>query len=526
MTSTRFITIFLFLLPMLLASELHAQTSYKKHGRNVIKDAQGNVSVGHTKNFLREGKWYESYPDHMKKSFGKYHLGNPEGRHLYYWPNGKLSAIRDFTAGKHNGHFISFNANGDTIEHLTFATNMLHGYYYKYDSPSGTKTWGTYLNGKKSGWWSSSDGVTTDSCEYKGGKKDGQRITRTAPDQYSIGYYADDVEDSIWQDYVNGKLSREYWYYKGKNYKYDRVYFPESGSLSSELRFSAPSEVEVYFELYSSGVSRKTEWYSHNHLDSILEYYPNGSIHFRYHYRTREFGLRQIITQYKAYDSLGRIAYTIYCGADGSDSIRSDYNLSGSVAREIIYDHGSVRGQKFYYANGKPMLLFSSETIFVYSETGKQLKSGTPAYSKIFSKLDSMESALSVAMPLPPIIVALPLDPSVPDPDFVNPVELPDRMPEFPGGADSLRAFVSRNINYPTHERDAGNEAVVRIQFIVEKDGSLTGARALQETKTVSTAFTREALRVVKLMPNWSPGSVNGIRVRTLMTLPVVFRLQ
>lgn len=525
MTYAQTFRLLLLTLSLLFASQLTAQTGYKKRGRNVIKDPLGNVSVGRTKNFLREGKWYESYPDHTKKSFGKYRLGNPEGRHLFYWPNGKLSAIRDFTAGKHNGHFISFNENGDTIEHLTFATDVLHGYFYQYDSVSGTKTYGAYLNGKKSGWWSSFDGTTIDSCEYVGGKKDGKRITRTAPDLYSIGYYADDLEDSIWRDYGKGKLSREYWYRKGKKYKYDRAYFPESGSLYSELRFSAPSVVEVYFELYSPGVPRKVEWYSHNHVDSILEYYPNGSIHYRYHYRTREFGLRQIVTQYKAYDSLGRIAYTIRCGADGSDSIRTDYHLSGTVAREITYHRGSVRGQKYYYANGKPMVLFSGENIFVYSETGRQLKSGTPAYSRIFSQLDSLESAEPVAMPLPPIIVALPLDPAISDPDFVQPVELPDRMPEFPGGADSLKAFLNRNIKYPTHERDMGNEAVVRIQFIVEKDGSLTGARALQETKTVSTAFTREALRVVKLMPRWSPGSVNGIRVRTLMTLPVAFRL-
>ena len=96
-------------------------------------------------------------------------------------------------------------------------------------------------------------------------------------------------------------------------------------------------------------------------------------------------------------------------------------------------------------------------------------------------------------------------------------------QPEFPGGMEALMKHLSKEIKYPKEAQDKGTQGRVIVQFVVEKDGSIT------DTKIVRSAdpqLDAEALRVVNAMPNWTPGKQKGEPVRTRFTLPVTFRLQ
>ncbi len=521
MTHSRIITTIFFLLFVCL---LNAQTQYKKHGRNVISDAQGNVSVGRTKNYLREGKWYESYPNHAKKSFGKYHLGLAEGRHIMYWPNGKVSSIRDYMGGKHNGQWIEFNENGDTTEHLNFKLEMLHGYYFAYDSVfQVTKESGTYVNGKKSGWCVAGGAVITDSSEYKDGKRNGKQIIRALGEYYSVGYFKDDKEDGVFKTYGYGELEREYCYVMGKCTK-SLVYYPRTDSVCWETRYKAPDDISMYIRYYRSGAYEKVEWYSKQHLDSITEYYANGKIRCRYVYRAREFGFRQLVRQYVGYDSLGRLMYVHYCNTQGQDSLHRYLGTDGKLIREMQYVNGSMYGQKYFYPDGKPMVLFTNDTISVYSETGKKLRPATSAYSKTFSMLDSIESAWPDHVPFPPTIGGYPVDPALAASDFEETVTYADENPEFPGGADSLKTYLMRNIAYPQIYKETAKEGTVHVQFIIEKNGMITHVVLLRGVVGYPE-FGTEAVRVVTAMPNWTPGYYHYHPVRYKMTLPIAFRL-
>lgn len=96
----------------------------------------------------------------------------------------------------------------------------------------------------------------------------------------------------------------------------------------------------------------------------------------------------------------------------------------------------------------------------------------------------------------------------------------------FPGGDDSLRAFLKRNLVYPEAARQKGvrGGAVVFMQFVVEEDGTITGITPLKPV-TNDLGFTKEAIRVLGLMPRWIPAKTNGKSVRVTMTLPVRFIL-
>ncbi len=95
-------------------------------------------------------------------------------------------------------------------------------------------------------------------------------------------------------------------------------------------------------------------------------------------------------------------------------------------------------------------------------------------------------------------------------------------MPEYPGGMDSLAAFIGRNIKYAASAKDAGITGTVFVNFIIEKDGSVGEVKTL---RGISEDCDNEAVRVVSLMPNWTPGKQHGENVRVSFNLPIKFKL-
>lgn len=97
-----------------------------------------------------------------------------------------------------------------------------------------------------------------------------------------------------------------------------------------------------------------------------------------------------------------------------------------------------------------------------------------------------------------------------------------EKMPEFPGGSAELMKWLNKTLKYPSIAQDNGIQGRVIVQFVVNKDGSIVDPVVV---KNVDPYLDKEALRVVKLMPNWSPGEQRGKAVRVKFTLPVTFRL-
>ena len=98
-----------------------------------------------------------------------------------------------------------------------------------------------------------------------------------------------------------------------------------------------------------------------------------------------------------------------------------------------------------------------------------------------------------------------------------------ENNPEFPGGEQARLKFFQKNLVYPKAAKEKEIQGKVIISFIVEKDGSITNIKV---EKGVDSLLDAEALRVVKLMPKWKPGTQRGIPVRCSYRIPVVFVLQ
>ena len=98
-----------------------------------------------------------------------------------------------------------------------------------------------------------------------------------------------------------------------------------------------------------------------------------------------------------------------------------------------------------------------------------------------------------------------------------------EQQPQYPGGMGALNQWLGSNIKYPVMAAENGIEGRVVVQFVVERDGSVSGVHVV---RGVDPSLDKEATRVVSAMPKWIPGKQNGSAVRVKYTVPVTFRLQ
>ena len=98
-----------------------------------------------------------------------------------------------------------------------------------------------------------------------------------------------------------------------------------------------------------------------------------------------------------------------------------------------------------------------------------------------------------------------------------------EEMPEYPGGMKAFVNYLKRKLVYPPQAKKENLEGVVAVQFVVEKDGSISDTQII---KCGNPLLNDEALRVVNSMPKWKPGEQRGNPVRCKFTVPVMFKLQ
>lgn len=95
-------------------------------------------------------------------------------------------------------------------------------------------------------------------------------------------------------------------------------------------------------------------------------------------------------------------------------------------------------------------------------------------------------------------------------------------MPEFPGGTEAMMNYLSKNIKYPEEAKEQGISGRVFLSFVIEKDGSVSNVKV---ARGIGKLCDDEAVRVVKAMPKWNPGTMKGKPVRVSYMLPIFFKL-
>lgn len=128
------------------------------------------------------------------------------------------------------------------------------------------------------------------------------------------------------------------------------------------------------------------------------------------------------------------------------------------------------------------------------------------------------------------ILIDDPIDPFVgsdlagSEPELIDEpiIQIPDKVALFPGGSKAMMEYLKKHIKYPAACIEAEISGRVIVGFVVNKDGSIQDVEVL---RGVNERLDAEAVRVVKSMPAWTPGEMNGIPVRSRFQLPVKFVL-
>ena len=98
-----------------------------------------------------------------------------------------------------------------------------------------------------------------------------------------------------------------------------------------------------------------------------------------------------------------------------------------------------------------------------------------------------------------------------------------ETMPQFPGGESALLKYISDHIKYPTIAMENNVQGRVVVQFVVKRDGSIGDVKVVREK---DPDLDKEAVRIVKTLPTFIPGRMNGQAVNVWYTLPINFKLQ
>lgn len=132
-----------------------------------------------------------------------------------------------------------------------------------------------------------------------------------------------------------------------------------------------------------------------------------------------------------------------------------------------------------------------------------------------------MESSMDIESGYDITPKAEPMIEAVQEPEIY---EVVDEPATFPGGYEALKKYLSNNIVYPPNAKEAGISGKVFLKFIISKEGQISNVKIMRGIPDCPEC-DREALRVVKGMPNWIPGKNRGKAVNSAFNLPVQFKL-
>lgn len=111
----------------------------------------------------------------------------------------------------------------------------------------------------------------------------------------------------------------------------------------------------------------------------------------------------------------------------------------------------------------------------------------------------------------------------IPDKDSEkSPLNIAEKMPQFPGGMSELMKYISQNIHYPQSAIDNSIEGRVVVHFVISETGKVSDPHVI---RGVEASLDAEAVRVISTLPDFIPGEIGGKKVAVRYALPVTFKL-
>lgn len=96
-----------------------------------------------------------------------------------------------------------------------------------------------------------------------------------------------------------------------------------------------------------------------------------------------------------------------------------------------------------------------------------------------------------------------------------------ETLPEFPGGVNQMLGFISKNLNYPTYEKNKKITGNISLKFVVDINGDVSNAEITKSSG--NPAFDEAAIKAIYKMPKWKPGSKDNELISVTYYLPIIF---
>jgi len=340
------------------------------------------------------------------------------------------------------------------------------------------------------GW--NEDGTPRYFIPYKDGKKNGVKknynIDGTLMSE--IPYIDDSIDGTVYHYYHDKTVMSETHYSKGKEVGIAKTYYLD-GPIKSERLYNNGIKEGIWKGYYFDG---KVQWempYLKGTKNGIeTGYYENGQ---------KEY------TETWVNDTITGTRQTFY--ANGKLKEEVPYVMNKHEGMYKLYDSTAGRLMSTYdYAKGK-----LNGYVTQYWDNGKLKRKDKYEDDSLMSGECYDSSGKQV--PYHKYDVEIAGDPVL---------TIVQVMPKFPG---NVSEYLSNKIHYPEYERKKNITGTVYINFIVEKDGSVSNVRVLKGVPN-GLGLDNEAVRVVSGMPKWTPGTQNGRPVRVSYNIPIRFALQ
>ena len=319
-----------------------------------------------------------------------------------------------------------------------------------------------------------------------------------------VGNYSNGKKDGVWEYFKNDNLISRLTFENGKlNGKCEGFY--EDGQLASEALYINSHKEGLYITYYSNGNIKDKTTYHDGKIDGEYELYAdNGELLLAIEFINGKPYNLQIKTSnteriyYSGNLNNGDGEYAIFADNDGEKVIKLIRN----------YKDGKLDGEIQYF-NDQGELSYKGQYEEGYMDGTWEFNIDKPRYkiTKNFQLSDSLTKDPEERMY------------SVPELKVNNIV-----MPRFDNRSDqSFRKYITETLRYPVIEQRNGVSGRVITQFEVDKFGLI---RNLKILKGVSESLDKEALRVVKTCPFWTPGFIDQSPVDVKYTFPIVFQLK
>ncbi|HTL82021.1 MAG TPA: TonB family protein [Bacteroidia bacterium] len=531
------------------------------------------------------GEYVGYLSDNVPYVKGSYLYGKKNGEWTNYYSSGKVASVANYRYGALSGLQQSYYSSGQLKEQSEYVSDQ-KTYLWSYYSNGHLKACESYIDGKQSGIWRTYPDpavakdtfpLTVDSYVY--GNPDGLH------QKYYNGHLLEEWtyhngkyegKNNLW-DSTGNIIRQETWV---DGHKDGKCIYYYQGRLLTEENWADGQPVGAQIRNDSAGHPFVREYFSDGGLDSSYRYFANGKVKEKKILAKSDKAPRvsshnsHVVVDasttapmknldYWEYDSTGAIVTKGKYHGKYQNGLWTTYYPGGKLESSIVYKDGEVDSTaKFYYPNGKlklSIVVEDNEVVqqpLAYDKNGVAIKKDADAYYDLLDEtipsfIDNDESNYRAPVSATSSHTVAVVDNIAhtqtsshnvssdrfgsekgdgnssssnvnSSSDNSDVFTYAEEMPEYPGGTTALNSYLSSHIKYPYGSTGSGT---VYVKFVVEKDGSVTGAEIMKSAPG-HPEFDKEALRVISSLPNWTPGKQNGRTVRVSMIQPVRFTSQ